>query len=390
MTGQSVTLGVASAEPAASFQWRLNGMNIPGATGSSYTLMAAGVADRGVYQVSVTGVGGNTLIGMGTLAVASTDARLVNLSGRAMVGAGADAMIAGFVSRGDAGSISKTVLMRGIGPALSGMGGMQLGGVLSNPVLTVFDGQSRPMAGNTGWMNTPSRFTGTGSSSVLATMRSPTSAMMGAVGAFVPMGNSSDAAIMMSAPIGAYTTMLTPTGNGNGVGLFECYDADGAVGDGTNAARLANISIRANAGSGTNSLIVGFVIAVGPSQAPATVLVRAMGPALASMNVSGVLARPTMTVFDAEMRPIATNVGWENAPILATGTGASPVRAGIVPASAVTMSGVGAFPPTPGSADCALVATLPAGAYTVVVSGLPDISGRPMTGIVLCEVYEVR
>jgi hypothetical protein len=184
--------------------------------------------------------------------------------------------------------------------------------------------------------------------------------------------------------------MLTPTGNGIGVGLFECYDADGAVGDGTNASRLANISVRANAGTGTNSLIVGFVIAAGTSQAPATVLVRAMGPALAAMNVSGVLARPTMTVFDARMRPIATNVGWENAPILAIDTGASPVRAGIVPAFAATMSGVGAFPPSPGSADCALVATLPAGAYTVVVSGLPDISGQPMTGIVLCEVYELR
>lgn len=390
LPGQTVTMGVASAGSTVSYQWKLNGMNIPGATGSSYTLMAAGAADHGVYQVIVSGGGGATSVDMGSMAVASSDARLVNLSGRAMVGAGADAMIAGFVSRGEDGSTNKNVLMRGMGPALSGMGGMQQSGVLSNPIMTIFDGQSKAMASNMGWMNAPSRFTGTGSSTVVATMRSATSAMMNAVGAFAPMAGSSDAAIMMNAPFGAYTAVMTPNGSTNGVALFECYDADDAVGDRTNTARFANISIRANVGTGTSSLIVGFVIAAGPSQAPATVLIRAMGPALANMNVSSALPNPTMTLFDPNMNPIATNVGWENVPTIATGVGASRMRAGIVAASAAMMSRVGAFPPAAGSADCALVATLPAGAYTVVVAGLPDNAGRPMTGIALCEVYELR
>jgi hypothetical protein len=36
-----------------------------------------------------------------------------------------------------------------------------------------------------------------------------------------------------------------------------------------------------------------------------------------------------------------------------------------------------------------MVATLPPGAYTLVISGLPDSAGNPTTGLVLCELYEV-
>lgn len=390
LPGQTVTMGVATSGLSDSYQWKLNGATIPGATGSSFTLVAAGAADRGAYEVIVTGAGGATAIAMGTMSVASSDAHLINLSGRAMVGPGSDVMIAGFVSRGDASSTNKNVLVRGMGPALSGMGGMQPGGVLSNPVLTVFDGQAKAMASNMGWMNAPSVAAGSGVSQVPATMRSASMAMMNAVGAFAPAAGSTDSAIMMNAPYGAYTAVMAPVGNASGVALFECYDADDAVGDGTNTTRFANISIRANVGTGTSSVIVGFVISPGPSQAPGTVLLRAMGPALAGMGLSNALAKPTMTLFDANMKPIATSAGWENAPIMATGTGASSLRAGIVPASLAMMGRMGAFPPAAGSADSALIATLPPGAYTVVVSGLPDIGGRPMTGIVLCEIYDVQ
>ena len=387
--GQSVTMTVSASGSSLAYQWKLDGANIPGATGASYVMPMIGAADRGSYQVVVTGAGGTATAEMGLLSVMSSDARLMNLSGRAMIGIGSDVMIAGFVSRGDASSTNKNILFRGMGPALAGMDGM-FSGVLSNPVLTIYDGQSSPMGSNMGWTNAPARMTGGGASRVQATMQSATQAMMNALGAFTTGMGSADSALRMNGPHGAYTAMMSGANNSNGIGLVECYDADAALGNGANTARLVNMSVRANVGAGTNGLIAGFVMVGGPSGSPGTVLLRAMGPGLAGMGMSGAMPGPTMSLFDANSRPIASNSGWSNGPMMAAGAGASTTRAGMVPASMGIMARVGAFPPTPGSADCAMVATLPAGAYTVVVSGLPDSSGRPMTGVVLCEVYEVR
>lgn len=388
--GQSVTMGVSATGSPVTYQWKLNGTDIPGATATSYTLVAAGAADRGPYQVVATGSGGSTTAEIGTLAVMTSDARLVNLSARGMVGTGGNVMIAGFVSQGDTSSTNKNILMRGMGPALGGMGGMMQSGMLTSPVLTVYDGQSNAMAADTGWMNAPVRATGGGASTVPATMQTATLSMMNAVGAFAPTAGSADSALMMNAPFGAYTAVMSGSNNSSGVALAECYDADQALGNGANSAYLINMSARANVGAGDNALIAGFVIAAGPSGNSATVLLRAMGPALSPLGVAGALSSPSMTLYDSGSKPIATGSGWSVAPVMATGGGASTVRAGIEPASAKMMTQVGAFPPAAGSADCALIATLPPGAYSVVVSGLPDNSGKPMTGVVLVEVYNVR
>ena len=40
-----------SGNPAPSYQWQLNGTNIPGATGSSYTAAAVGTNDLGFYHL---------------------------------------------------------------------------------------------------------------------------------------------------------------------------------------------------------------------------------------------------------------------------------------------------------------------------------------------------
>jgi septal ring-binding cell division protein DamX len=67
---------------------------------------------------------------------------------------------------------------------------------------------------------------------------------------------------------------------------------------------------------------------------------------------------------------IASNTVW--------GTSSNPALI------ASTAASVGAFALTSGSADCALIASLPAGAYTVQVSGVNNTSG-----VALAEVYEV-
>ena len=131
--------------------------------------------------------------------------------------------------------------------------------------------------------------------------------------------------------------------------------------------RLANISTRGEVGTGSDIMIAGLVVGQG---APDTVLIRAVGPSLAQIvpqGAAGLLQAPALSLFDSSGALIQSNQGWGNGN-----------------ATAAIMSSVGAFPLLPGSADSALVVTLPAGAYTAQVSG---VGGT--TGLALLEVYEV-
>jgi hypothetical protein len=133
------------------------------------------------------------------------------------------------------------------------------------------------------------------------------------------------------------------------------------------SARLINISTRAQVGTGGNILIPGFVIGGSGTE---TLLIRADGPGLTQFGVSGVLAKPSLTVTNSAGAVVASNTGW--------GSNSNPYLI------ASTAASVGAFALTTGSADCAVIANLPPGAYTVQVSGVGNT-----TGVALAEVYEV-
>jgi hypothetical protein len=123
------------------------------------------------------------------------------------------------------------------------------------------------------------------------------------------------------------------------------------------------------------------VITPGPKGTDETVLIRGVGPTLASFGVSGTLATPVLTVFDSKSVAVASNQGWTTSPT----RGSSTVNAGIETATAATMSNVGAFGLAAGSADAAMTLTLPPGSYTAQVS-----SGSGSGGVGLVEVYEVK
>jgi len=161
---------------------------------------------------------------------------------------------------------------------------------------------------------------------------------------------------------GAYSVELSGVGSTTGVGLVEVYEADR-----TDPAVLANLSTRAEVGTGANILLAGFVVL---GAQPATVLVRGVGPALAGFGVSGILAKPVLTVADSGGVTVATNTGW--------GTNANAAQI------AAVSSQVGAFALPSGSADSALLLTLAPGTYSAEVAGAGGT-----TGIALVEVYQV-
>jgi hypothetical protein len=130
--------------------------------------------------------------------------RVTNISTRGQVGVGAP-MIAGFVITGD---VRKKVLIRAVGPTLSGFG---LTGLLADPKIDVMSGTTT-IASNNDWTETASF------SQVSST--SPT------VGAFPLNPGSKDAAIVLQLSPGQYTVQISGAGTSAGTVLVEIYDAD--------------------------------------------------------------------------------------------------------------------------------------------------------------------
>jgi len=125
-------------------------------------------------------------------------------------------------------------------------------------------------------------------------------------------------------------------------------------------ARIINLSARAAVGTGSNIMIAGAVV----SGQPVPVVVRAVGPSLASYGVANALAAPELQVY-LGTDLLASNAGW--------GGGA---------ALAADFSSVGAFALPAESADDALATTLAPNAYTLQVTG-----ANASSGTALAEIY---
>jgi hypothetical protein len=125
---------------------------------------------------------------------------------------------------------------------------------------------------------------------------------------------------------------------------------------------LVNLSVRAGAGSGEDTLIAGFAL----RGATETVLARGIGPGLGVFGVTGFLEDPRIDLLRETGAVLAGNDDWEGAGL------------------AATAAQVGAFPLVRGSPDAALVQTLPAGAFMVAATPARG-NGR---GNLLIEVYD--
>jgi len=338
--GGTISLAVAATGPGSlSYQWNLNGSAIAGATGAAYTLAGATAAAAGSYTVTVTGPTGSATSPAATVSVGASAGRLVNLSARANVGTGGNILIAGFVIQG---SGSKTLVLRGVGPTLA-VAPFNLTGVLTTPQLTLLNATGGTLQTDASW--------GGGTSLADA---------FAAVGAFSLAADSADSALEATLPAGAYTSQVAGLNSSGGIALAEIYDADSS----STTTSLINISARANVGTGGNILIAGFVI---EGSQPATVLLRGIGPTLgtSTFGLTGVLAQPEIELFNSSSVMIQSNSNWGGASTLVS-----------------AFSVAGAFPLAADSGDAAMIATLPAGSYTLELVGQ-----NGTTGIGLVEVY---
>ena len=127
-----------------------------------------------------------------------------------------------------------------------------------------------------------------------------------------------------------------------------------------------NLAIRTNAGTGAQTLIVGFAVGGGGTAGEKPLLVRGVGPSLTQFGLTGVLADPVMTMFK-DGATVATNDDW-------AGNAQVSARATQVAAFGLTSTA---------SLDAALAASPTPGSYSVQVTGKNN-----GTGISLAEIYD--
>ena len=185
-------------------------MKVPAGSGVGYTAEVDSVNNgTGIALVEVYDYDAYT----GTPA-----SNLINISTRAFVGTGNDALVAGFWT---IGSTSQTVLIRAVGPGLSANNPALNGLTLVTPTLTLYDSTGAIIATNTGWGNAPVR----GNSKVAAGILPATSTIMNSVYASTIATGSSDCAMVVTLPANAgYTAQVNGVSSTTGVAIVEVYN----------------------------------------------------------------------------------------------------------------------------------------------------------------------
>jgi phospholipase/lecithinase/hemolysin len=255
--------------------------------------------------------------------------KALNISTRVAVGTGDNVSIAGFIITG---TNSKKVVLRAIGPSLSGNG---VQGSLSDPTLTLYNSAGAVLASNDNWKDTQQ-------SEIQATGLAPQ--------------NNMESAIVQTLSPGSYTAVLRGKNSSTGIGLVELYDLNS-----TANSSLANISTRGFVGTGESVLIAGFIIGTGDKS---IITVRALGPSLTNRGIASALQDPTLELHDKNGALIAANDNWkdkQDSAIAACGLAPSDVR------------------------ESAIARSLAPGNYTAVVRGKNN-----SIGVALVEAYRIQ
>ncbi|MBA3543696.1 MAG: peptidylprolyl isomerase [Chthoniobacterales bacterium] len=289
---------------------------------------------QGTATITVTGtdVDGAPIAQSFDVTVIANPVHLANISTRALVGTGDDALIGGFIVRGTA---PKRVVIRALGPSLGAAG---ITNFLADPTLEIHDGTGATIASNDNWQSDANQ--------------------QALVDAGLAPSQANEASILLDLPADDtglnYTAIVSGAGTGTGVGLVEVYDLDAAPGS-----SVLNISTRGDVQTGDNVMIGGFIVFGEGSQ---RVLIRAIGPSLANFDIPSPLSDPTLSVFDSQGTPVDSNDNWQDNPEK------DAIEATTIP------------PNDP--LESAVLQTLAPGGYTAIVSGAGGA-----TGTALVEVY---
>jgi sugar lactone lactonase YvrE len=225
------------------------------------------------------------------------------------------------------------ILLRAAGPTLATFG---VPDVMSDPKIDLYSGQTK-LTSNDNW----------GGESAL-------SEAFQIAGAFAYSSNASLDAALVTSVDGGRT--LHVSGSASGTVLVEAYG--GGI---SRTQRFTSLSARNTVGTGANILIAGFTLTGSGTR---NLLIRAVGPKLIDFDVLNFLADPKLEIYTGAKK-LYENNDWS--------TSLLPV-----------FNSAGAFALNPKSKDAAITISLPAGGYTVQVSGADGGVGEA-----LIEIYEL-
>jgi hypothetical protein len=286
-------------------------------------------ADTGTLDVSLQRLDFQLAPELPTLA---PQFRLLNISTRASVGTGDNALIGGFIITG---ADPKRILIRAIGPSLTEI---NVSGALVDPILEFHEADGNVIT-NDNWRDTQEQ-------EIMDTGIPPTDDL--------------ESAIVATVDSGAYTAIVRGVNDTTGVALVEVYDLD----DQPAVSQLANISSRGDVLTG-DGVLIGGVISGSDDYDPSPIIVRAIGPSLTDLGVAGALEDPVLAFYDANGDVIASNDNWMDG------------------LDAQTISDDGLAPSN--DKESALLAIPTPGSYTAIVRGQDD-----SVGVALVEVYNVQ
>jgi hypothetical protein len=295
---------------------------------------------RGYNRVEVPDVGAFEFGG-------TTPATLGNISTRSFVQTGDNVMIGGFIVQG-AGA--KRLIIRASGPDLSDYG---VPNPLQDPTLELRDGTGALIASNDNWQTT-----------IIGGIVTHDQVEDIQDSGYAP-GDPYDSVIIADLPVGNYTAVVRGCNNATGVALVEVYDIDSST-----SSVLGNISTRSFVQRADNVMSGGFIVQ-GAGQK--RVILRAVGLELSQYGVPNPLQNPTLELHDGTGAVIASNDDWQHT-----------IIGGIITqeqVSDIMNSGLAPGDPT----ESAIIADLPPGNYTAIVSSVNDLPG-----IGLIEVYGVN
>lgn len=346
LEGQRATFSVTveDSTSATTYQWRRDGVVLPGATSASYTIDSVTLASTARFTVEVRNALGSATSEPADLTVVPVGriGRIINLSVLTTLDTPDATVTAGFVVGGSGTSGTKFLLVRAGGPSLS-----QFGVDRPNPdPRLALVGPAGPLGTNDNWAGSPLLL-----------------AAASRVGAFPYLSpDSKDAALFANVARGDYTARVSATATGSV--NAEIYDSTPDTEFTLSTPRLINISVLKPLAAHA-SISAGFVLG---GSTPRTVLIRAVGPSLAGFGVTSPLADPRLILYRSDTpSALATNDDW---------AGAIAIRDAAV--------GAGAFALIPGSKDAALLISLTPGNYTA--QAFADSIG----GSVLVEIYEIN
>ncbi|MFO1447927.1 MAG: immunoglobulin domain-containing protein [Opitutaceae bacterium] len=279
-----------AADSTVSYQWRRNGVAIPGANGATFQMGAVRASDAGVYSVTVSNAWGSTISAAATIVVSGTAPTITSQPQAQTVNAGQPVTF----------SVSATG---------------------SPAPLFQWSKNGIPVVGATG-------------ASFTINAAQPSDAGSYAVFVSNDMGSATSASVTLA----------------------------------VNYSRLVNLSILTTVHQAVPLVTVGAVIGGVGTSGVNPLLVRAAGPALAQFGVRDPLPDPKLDLI-SNQKIIASNDNWGVAEIVLT--------------SAFSQVGAFGF----GSAlskDAAIFsAALPAGSYTMQVTGVGGAIGN-----VIAELYD--